>query len=70
MFGGGGSPQRDDSAEKARLAAEAKASEEKATLEKKQAEEAEALKRGLRGRRSLLSSAGGELGFSAPLGTN
>jgi len=64
-FLGGGTPKQDNSA---RDAAEAQAREEQAALEAKQKEEESALRRGLRGRRALLSADGGELGFKTNLG--
>jgi len=61
-------PKVDKSAEKARKEAEAKAREEAAALKAKEEEDRLALARGLRGKRALLSSAGGSLGFPASLG--
>lgn len=60
-------PQIDEEAERQRQEAEAKAKAEQEELRRKQAEEEEAIRRGLRGRRALLSSAG-ELGFRTTLG--
>ena len=69
FFGGGAAstPARDPEADRLQREAEAKAAADKAALEAKQREDAEMLKRGLRGRRSLQSSAG-ELGFDTSLG--
>jgi hypothetical protein len=65
----GGPPKPDTSAaDAARAQAEAQAQAEKDALAKKQAEDEDALRRGLRGRRALLSDTGGELGFSSALG--
>jgi hypothetical protein len=68
FLGDSSPPQRDDSADRARAEAEAKAKEESDALKAKQEEDEDAIRRGLRGRRSLLSSAGGELGFNNSLG--
>lgn len=79
LFGGGGS--RDDGssvaaaqaaqarakADEERLAAEKAAKDEQDRLKAEQVFEVDQRKRGLRGRRALLSSAG-ELGFRSPLG--
>ncbi|MCA0451218.1 MAG: hypothetical protein LCH62_15850 [Proteobacteria bacterium] len=68
IFGGGPSmPARDTEADRRAAEAEAKAKADKEALEAKQREDAEMLKRGLRGRRALQSSAG-ELGFDTSLG--
>ena len=63
----GGGYQPDPEAERRRQEAEAKAAADKAEMERKQKEEADALRRGLRGRRALQGD-GGELGYSAQLG--
>lgn len=62
------SPSVDNSAREAREKAEAEARAEQAQIEANRKEEESALRRGLRGRRALLSNAGGELGFSNTLG--
>lgn len=59
--------QIDQDAERRRQEAEAKAAKESADLKAKQEEEADALRRGLRGRRAL-QGAGGELGYASKLG--
>jgi hypothetical protein len=65
----GGSKQRGPSdAEKRRIAAAEQARKEAEELKKKEEEERLALARGIRGKRSLLSEAGGSLGFPAQLG--
>lgn len=70
LFGGGDSGGGSDPAlEAQQREAEAKAAADKAAAEKKAREDAAAVASGLRGRRSLLSTAGGELGFKAPLGS-
>lgn len=68
IFGASKPPGPDPELVKARLAEEKRAREEKAAMEAKAREEKEAFKRRLRGRRALLSSAGGELGFKGSLG--
>ena len=68
LFGSKPKFQRDPEADRRRAEAEAQAKKEQEELKRKQAEEAEAIRRGLRGRRSLLSSAGGALGFPSTLG--
>lgn len=65
---GGGAPKRDTAAEDARRKAEEQAQKEKDELEAKRREEESAIRRGLRGARSLYSSEGGELGFPSALG--
>jgi hypothetical protein len=68
LFGGGSSSGPDPALAQQRAAAERQAALEKRALAAQQAAEQDAIKRGLRGRASLLSS-GGELGFStSPLG--
>ena len=62
-------PKPDNSAAEARAKAEAEAKAEQAAIEAKRTEEESALRRGLRGRKALLSTGGGELGFSSTLGT-
>lgn len=68
IIGGGKSRSVDTAAEDARRKAEEEAQREKDELERKQREEESAIRRGLRGARSLYSSEGGELGFSSALG--
>lgn len=65
---GGGAPKRDTSAEDTRRKAEEEAQREKDELERKRKEEESAIRRGLRGARSLYSAEGGELGFPSALG--
>lgn len=65
-FFGGGKPKVDTSLEDARRKAEADAKAEQERLQKLRDEETDAIKRGLRGTRSLFSAAG-ERGFD-PLG--
>ena len=60
-------PGEDPALKAARLEAEKKAADEKARLDALEAEEAEAMKRGLRGPKALLSSAG-QLGFPTTVG--
>ncbi len=61
-------PAVDPEAERRRREAEEQAKREQDELKRKQAEEEDAIRRGLRGRRALLSAAGGELGFPSLLG--
>lgn len=60
-------PGEDPELKAARLEAERKADEEKKRLDALEAEEADAIKRGLRGPKALLSSAG-QLGFPTSVG--
>lgn len=65
----GGTPAIDTSAaDAARAKAEAEAQAEIAEENRKRKEEEDAIRRGLRGRKALLSEAGGELGFPSTLG--
>lgn len=61
-------PQPDPGIAAARAAQEAQAKAESDRLAKEQADEEAAIRRGARGRRSLTSAAGGELGFPSVLG--
>jgi hypothetical protein len=65
---GGGAPKVDRSAADAAAAAAAAAQAEQERLKQQRLDEEDAIRRGLRGRRALLSSAG-ELGFSSTLGS-
>lgn len=68
LFGGAKpAPRVDPEAERRRAEAEAAAKREQDEIKRKQEEEEEAQRRGLRGRRALLS-AEGELGFPSTLG--
>ena len=68
IFGGRKTPEPDPELVKQRAEAAAKAQAEIDEAERKRKEEEDAVSRGLRGRKALLSSAGGELGFPAGLG--
>lgn len=61
------SAMADQQAEQRRQEAEAKAKKDADDLKAKQAEEEDAVRRGLRGRRAL-QGAGGELGYASELG--
>lgn len=61
-------PQPDPGIAAARAAQEAQAKAEADKLAKQQEEEEAAIRRGARGRRTLTSAAGGELGFPGVLG--
>ena len=69
LIGGRGARVSSESqdAERRRQEAEAKAKADAADLKAKQDEEADAVRRGLRGRRQL-QGAGGELGYATQLG--
>ena len=62
-------PAVDQDAERRRQEAEAKAKADADGLKARQDEEADAVRRGLRGRRQL-QGAGGELGYAANLGAS
>jgi hypothetical protein len=62
-------PAVDQDAERRRREAEAKAKADADALKAQQDEEADAVRRGLRGRRAL-QGAGGELGYAAQLGAD
>lgn len=64
----GGAPKVDTGAADRRAAAEAAAAKEQEEIQRKKREEEDAIRRGLRGQRSLFSAAGGELGFNTDLG--
>ena len=61
-------PSPDSGLAAARAESERKAKEESDTLKAKQDEEEAAIRRGRRGRRSLISPEGGELGFTGLIG--
>jgi len=67
---GGGAPKVDTGAAERRAAAEAAAKAEQEEIQRKKLEDEDAMRRGLRGQRSLFSEAGGELGFSTTLGVS
>ena len=61
-------PQPDPGIAAARAESERKANEEAARLKQEQADDEEAIRRGRRGRRSLIAPEGSELGFPGQLG--
>ena len=61
-------PQPDPGIAQARADAERKANEESARLKEQQSQEEADIRRGRRGRRSLTSPEGGEIGFPGVLG--